>query len=58
MAAWFRSLSRRNRRIAKSLATGESTCGVARQFNLSSARISQLRGELEASWRDYQGEER
>ena len=56
LAAWFRSLSRRNRRIAKSLATGESTCGVARQFNLSSGRISQLRGELEASWQDYQGE--
>jgi hypothetical protein len=57
VAAWFRSLSRRNRRIAKTLATGESTCGVARQFNLSTGRISQLRGELEASWRDYQGAE-
>jgi hypothetical protein len=58
LAAWFRSLSRRNRWIAKSLATGESTCGVAKQFNLSSARISQLRGELEASWLDFQGDER
>jgi hypothetical protein len=57
LAAWFRSLSRRNRRIAKTLATGESTCGVARQFNLSSGRVSQLRGELEASWRGFQGEE-
>ena len=56
LAAWFRSLSRRNRRIARSLATGESTCGVATQFKLSSARISQLRGELEASWRAFQGE--
>ena len=56
LAAWFRSLSRRNRRIAQTLATGESTFGVARQFNLSCGRVSQLRGELEASWRDYQGE--
>ncbi len=56
LAAWLRLLSRRNRRIAKSLALGESTCDVARQFHLSAARISQLRGELEASWWDYQGE--
>jgi hypothetical protein len=57
LAAWFRSLPSRNRRIAESLAVGESTCGVARQFSLSSGRISQLRGELEASWRAYQGQE-
>ena len=57
VAAWLRTLSRRDRQIAKTLATGESTCGVARQFNLSSGRVSQLRGELEASWRGFQGEE-
>ena len=57
LAAWLCSLSRRNRRIAKSLATGESTSDVARQFQVSAARVSQLRRELEASWRDYQGEE-
>ncbi len=56
LAGWLRLLSRRNRRIAKSLALGESTCDVARRFKLSSARVSQLRRELEASWRDYQGE--
>ena len=57
LAAWLRLLSRRNRRIAKSLARGESTCDVARQFKLSSARISQLRAELEESWLAYQSEE-
>ena len=57
VAAWLSLLSRRDRQIAKTLATGESTCEVARQFNLSSGRVSQLRGELEASWRDFQGEE-
>ncbi len=56
LAVWLRLLSRRNRRIAKSLATGESTCDVARQFHLSAARVSQLRRELEASWRAFQGE--
>ena len=56
LAGWLRLLSRRNRHIAKSLARGESTSGVARQFHLSAARISQLRTELEASWWAYQGE--
>ena len=56
LAAWLRLLSRRNRRIATSLARGESTCDVARQFHLSAARVSQLRGELEESWLAYQGE--
>ncbi len=56
LAGWLRLLSRRNRRIAKSLALGESTSGVARRFKLSSARISQLRAELETSWWAYQGE--
>ena len=56
LAAWLCLLSRRNRRIARSLAMGESTCDVARQFHLSNARVSQLRRELEASWWAYQGE--
>jgi hypothetical protein len=35
------------------LAMGESTSGVARQFKVSPARISQLRVELEASWESF-----
>jgi hypothetical protein len=57
IAAWLRSLPRRNRRIAKILASGESTSAVASQFHLSCARVSQLRGELEASWQEFQGRE-
>jgi hypothetical protein len=34
VAAWLRSLSRRDRRIAGTLAMGETTSGVARQFQL------------------------
>jgi peptide subunit release factor 1 (eRF1) len=50
VAAWLRSLSPRNRRIAKTLATSETTTDVARRFNLSRPRVSQLRKELKASW--------
>jgi hypothetical protein len=53
VAAWLRSLSQRNRRIAKTLAMGETTSSVARQFELSLARISQLREELRTSWERF-----
>ena len=53
VAAWLRSLSHRTRRIAEMLAMGETTSGAARQFNLSSARISQLREELKTSWERF-----
>lgn len=56
VAAWFRSLPRRNRRIAKLLARGEATSSVARMFDLSGARISQLRRELQNSWAELQDE--
>ena len=54
VAEWLRSLSRRNRQIAQSLAMGETTSNVARQFHLSSARVSQLRKLLETSWERFQ----
>lgn len=53
---WLRFLPARHRRIAKVLATGESTGTVARKFKLSSGRISQLRRELKTSWETFQGE--
>ena len=49
----FRSLSVRNRRIAKTLAMGETTTDVARQFQLSRPRVSQLRDELKTSWEKF-----
>jgi hypothetical protein len=54
--AWLDILRPRQRRIAKALATGESTGAVARKFKLSSGRISQLRRELKTSWETFQGE--
>ena len=56
VAAWFRLMSDSHRRIAQALAMGETTSEVAKQFRLSSARVSQIRGELKASWERFQGE--
>ncbi len=53
VTAWLRSLSGRKRRIAKALAIGETTSDVARTFNLSRPRISQLRDELRTSWEKF-----
>ena len=56
VAAWFRALSESHRPIASALAMGETTSEVAKQFGLSSARISQIRSLLKASWEKFQGE--
>ena len=56
MGSWLRSLSSRNRKIAKALAKGEKTSAVARMFGVTAARVSQLRRELEAAWQAFQGE--
>jgi hypothetical protein len=53
---WLGILPARQRRIAKLLATGESTGAVAKRFKVSSGRISQLRRELKTSWETFQGE--
>jgi len=55
-AAWLRSLSRRDRRVAEALAAGSRSLDVAREFELSEGRISQLRRELRQSWKAFQGE--
>lgn len=53
---WLRSLPRYKRRIAVTLARGETTTATARKYRLSPGRISQLRRELAASWNAFQGE--
>jgi DNA-binding CsgD family transcriptional regulator len=55
LAAWLRTLSKRNRQIAKALSFGETTDGVARQFGLSAGRVSQLRAWLREQWEQFQG---
>ena len=49
-AAWLRILPGRLRRIAQTLATGETTTATAKRFNVSPGRISQLRKELFRVW--------
>lgn len=55
-AAWLKTLPRRTRRIASTLALGETTQAAARQFGVSRGRISQIRLELQRSWHAFQGE--
>jgi hypothetical protein len=56
IVAWLRQLSRRDRRIAQLLARGERTHDVAKQFRLSSGRVSQLRNELYQNWQQFQAQ--
>ena len=55
-AAWLGSLPIRNRRIAETLATGETTKATAKQHGVTPGRVSQLRRELESSWLEFYGE--
>jgi len=56
MAAWLRTLPRRHRQIAQSLASGETTTAAAELFNVSAARISQVRRQLYEGWCRFQGQ--
>jgi hypothetical protein len=56
LAAWYRTLSKQTRQIAGALSMGESTSAVARQFGLSSGRVSQLRIWLREHWERFQGD--
>jgi hypothetical protein len=53
---WLSRLSFRDRRVAESLAMGDTTRHVAQRFNVSAGRISQLRRELHDSWQRFHGE--
>jgi hypothetical protein len=53
---WLESLPARTRHVAETLAMGEATSHVARMFDCSASRISQLRRELHQGWRVFQGE--
>jgi hypothetical protein len=56
VGAWFATLSRRMKQIAKDLAFGCSTSEVARKHGVTAGRISQMRRMLEESWAAFQGE--
>lgn len=52
---WLAKLTPRNLKIAALLAAGERACDVAKAFNVTVGRISQVRRALAESWRDHHG---
>jgi hypothetical protein len=56
VAAWFATLTKRMKEIAKDLAFGCSTSEVAKKYGVTPGRISQLRRVLAGSWAAFQGE--
>jgi hypothetical protein len=53
---WLAGLPRKKRKIAETLAMGNTTSDVARRFEMSPGRVSQLRGELYRSWQNFHHE--
>ena len=51
--AWLDSLPGKKRRIARTLAAGHGTIATARRHRISPARISQMRKELQTTWREF-----
>jgi hypothetical protein len=56
VGAWFATLTKRMKEIAKDLAFGCSTSEVAEKHGVTAGRISQLRRSLEESWAAFQQE--
>jgi hypothetical protein len=54
--AWLDTLTARERRIVREMAANERTLDLSRRFDLSPARISQLRRELHNDWSRFCGE--
>jgi DNA-binding NarL/FixJ family response regulator len=54
--AWFATLTKRMKEIARDLAFGFSTSEVAAKHGVTAGRISQMRRMLEESWLIFQGE--
>jgi DNA-binding NarL/FixJ family response regulator len=56
VGAWFATLTKRMKEIARDLACGSSTSEVAEKHGVTAGRISQLRRVLEESWAAFQQE--
>ena len=52
---WLAGLPGRKRRVAELLAEGHEGVVVARLAGIAPSRVTQLRSELAASWRAFQG---
>jgi hypothetical protein len=56
VGAWFATLTKRMKEIARDLAFGCSTSEVAKKHGVTAGRISQMRRVLENSWAAFQQE--
>jgi len=54
---WLAELPPKQRKIAKTLARGETTKSTARKHRVTPGRISQMRRELMAAWFEFVGED-
>jgi hypothetical protein len=54
--AWLATLADRERRIVREMATNERTLDISQHFELSPARISQLRREVHDRWQRFHSE--
>jgi hypothetical protein len=54
---WLKSLTPRDRKVARYLSLGHRTADAARKFGISQGRISQLRRELAENWKRFIGDE-
>jgi hypothetical protein len=54
--AWLDSLTSRERRLVGEMANNERTMDLSQRFELSPARISQLRRELHNDWQRFNGD--
>jgi hypothetical protein len=54
--AWLATLTARERRMIRAMARSERTKDLSRQFELSPARISQIRREFRDAWARFCGE--
>jgi hypothetical protein len=54
--AWLQTLTGRERRMIRGMASNERTLDLSKQFDLSPARISQIRREFQLDWKRFIGE--
>jgi hypothetical protein len=54
--AWLETLTGRERRMIRGMARNERTLDLSKQFELSPARISQMRREFQIDWKRFIGE--
>jgi hypothetical protein len=54
--AWLKTLTARERRMIRAMAQNERTLDLSKEFELSPARVSQLRREFHDDWQRYLGD--